>query len=68
VPAAGVLLELDRAGIPFSVEESWTFMFGTSRRPTGDEDGEVWFVETPPAPGPRLLAENGKTKLYASPR
>jgi 4-amino-4-deoxy-L-arabinose transferase-like glycosyltransferase len=68
VPAAGALLELDRAGIPFSVEEDWTFMFGASRRPAGDEDGTVWFVETPPEPDLRLLAENGKTKLYATPR
>lgn len=67
VHAAGALLELDRLGIPFSVEEDWTVMFGASRRPAGDEDGTVWFVETPPEPGLRLLAENGKTKLYASP-
>jgi hypothetical protein len=68
VPAAGALLELERAGIPFSVEDDWAFMFGAGRRATGAEDGEVWFVEEPPLPGLRLLAEAGKTKLYAAAR
>ena len=68
VPAAGALLEVERAGIDYAVEEDWTVMFGRNRRATGAEDGTVWFVETAPAPGLRPLAEAGKTKLYAAPR
>jgi hypothetical protein len=67
VPAAGSLLELERAGIAYAVEENWAFMFGPNRRATGGEDGEVWFVEQPPRADLRLLAEAGKTKLYAAP-
>jgi hypothetical protein len=40
-------------------------MFGRNRRASGAENGTVWFVETAPASGLRLLAEVGKTKLYA---
>jgi hypothetical protein len=68
VPASGALLELERAGIDYAVEEDWTVMFGRNRRANGSEDATVWFVETAPAPGLRLLAETGKTKLYAAPR
>jgi len=64
VPAAGALLELERSGIPFAVEKDWTVMFGRSRRATGAEDGEVLFTEET-RPDRRLLAESGKTKLYA---
>ncbi|MGA7993021.1 MAG: hypothetical protein WCC53_16455 [Thermoanaerobaculia bacterium] len=66
-PAAGALLELERAGVAYAVEEDWAFMFGPNRRATGAEDGTVWFDEKTPAPGLRLLAESGKTKLYAVP-
>ena len=68
VPAAGTLLELERTGVEYAVEEDWTVMFGRNRRPNGTEDGTVWFVEKAPAPDLRLLAESGKTKLYAAPR
>ena len=67
VPAAGVLLELERAGIDYAVDEDWTVMFGRNRRATGVEDGAVWFVEEEPAPLMRLLAAAGKTKLYGRP-
>jgi 4-amino-4-deoxy-L-arabinose transferase-like glycosyltransferase len=67
VPAAGALLELERNGADYAVEENWTVMFGRNRRATGAEDGTVWFVETAPAPDLKLLAESGKTKLYAAP-
>jgi hypothetical protein len=39
--AAGVLLELDRAGTPFAVEDSWLSMFPQNFEATGDEDAEV---------------------------
>ena len=67
VPAAGALLELERAGIDYAVEEDWTVMFGRNRRATGAEDGAVWFVEKEPAPLMRLLAAAGKTKLFGRP-
>ncbi len=66
IHAAGVLLELERDGIPFSVEEDWTVMFGRNRRPKGDEDGVVWFSEVPP-PGATALGAFGKTGLWAMP-
>jgi len=34
--AAGVLLQLQKRGFPFSVEEGWWFMFGPPARPNGD--------------------------------
>ena len=39
--AAGVLLELDRAGVPFAVERSWLPMFPQTFAPTGDEDVDI---------------------------
>ena len=39
--AAGVLLELDRAGAAFAVEDSWLPMFPQNFQVTGDEDAEV---------------------------
>ena len=44
--AAGVLLELDRAGVPFAVEESWMPMFPQSFAANGDEDAELAFADT----------------------
>lgn len=67
VPAAGALLELERDGVSWAVDEDWVVMFGKSRRATGAEDGDVWFTEEP-RPGLGLLAESGKTKLYAAAR
>ena len=43
---AGVLLELDRAGVPFAVEESWMPMFPQSFAANGNEDAELAFVDT----------------------
>jgi hypothetical protein len=39
--AAGALLELDRAGVPFAVEHSWLPMFPQTFTATGDEDAEI---------------------------
>jgi hypothetical protein len=39
--AAGAVLELNRAGIPFAVERSWLPMFPQSYAPGGDEDVEI---------------------------
>ncbi len=64
MPAAGALLELERGGLAYAVEEDWTVMFGRNRRATGAEDGAVLFTEEP-RPDLKLLAESGKTKLYA---
>ena len=54
VPAAGVFLNLHKAGIPFAVEEEWWPMFGRSFRPNGKE-------------GPRLvLGDSSLDAAYAS--
>jgi hypothetical protein len=39
--AAGILLDLDRAGVRFAVEESWQSMFLDVFQRTGDEDAEL---------------------------
>jgi len=41
--AAGALLELDRAGVPFAVERSWMPMFPASFGESGEEDAELVF-------------------------
>ncbi len=64
VQAAGALLELERGGLAYAVEEDWTVMFGRNRRATGAEDGAVLFTEEA-RPELALLASSGKTKLYA---
>ncbi len=66
-PAAGALLELERDGVSWAVDEDWAVMFGKGRRATGAEDGDVWFTEEA-RPGLNPLAESGKTKLYAAAR
>lgn len=54
VPAAGVFLNLHKAGIPFAVEEDWWPMFGRTFRPNGKE-------------GPRLvLGDSSLDAAYAS--
>lgn len=37
VPAAGLILDLYKAGLPFAVQEDWWFMFGRSFRQDGRE-------------------------------
>jgi hypothetical protein len=39
--AAAMLLELDRLGVPFAVEESWMPMFPNAFAASGEEDAEV---------------------------
>jgi hypothetical protein len=54
VPAAGVFLNLHRAGVAFAVEEEWWPMFGRSFRPNGKE-------------GPRLvLGDSSLDAAYTS--
>jgi len=44
--AAGILLELDRAGVKFAVEESWQSMFPDGFERTGDEDAELTIADS----------------------
>ena len=56
--AAGVLLQLQKRHIPFSVEEGWWFMFGPPARPAGNhaDDDRLIFA------GPELrLRLNGRS-------
>jgi hypothetical protein len=39
--AAGILLELDRAGVSFAVEEGWQSMFPAGFERNGNEDAEL---------------------------
>jgi hypothetical protein len=60
--AAGVLLETDRSGIPFAVEDSWKPMFPPSLAPNGQEDAEIAFgngdehLQRTSIPGSELIA------------
>jgi hypothetical protein len=60
--AAGALLELDRAGVPFAVEYSWLPMFPQSFAATGDEDAEITISNEDRH---RLLAERPGNVLIA---
>jgi hypothetical protein len=53
--AAGVLLQLQKRHIPFTVDEGWSFMFGEPARPSGDrtEAGTLIFA------GPELAVRLG---------
>jgi hypothetical protein len=42
--AAGVLLQFQKRGIAFGVEEGWWFMFGPPTRPSGQETSTVIFA------------------------
>jgi len=70
VPAAGVFLNLHKAGIPFAVEEAWWPMFGRAFRPTGREDVRVVLGDLSldgalgPRPDHRFVARSGDTTVY----
>ena len=58
--AAGVLLQLQKRGIAFGVEEGWWFMFGAPTRPSGQETSTLIFA----APEMRLrLREDADHEL-----
>jgi hypothetical protein len=42
--AAGVLLQFQKRGTPFAVDDAWTFMFGDSAAPRGDEASVLTFA------------------------
>jgi hypothetical protein len=71
--AAGVLLELYKDGVPFSVERAWQFMFGPQFAPNAT-DGVVVFGDASyeaiarDAPGCALLAESNGTYVFGSRR
>lgn len=67
--AAGVVLQLHKAGIPLAVDDRYLFMFTETFLATGVEDVEFLFTnaaldesETPPY---RLVARHGMTFVYA---
>lgn len=50
--AAGVGLQLERAGHPLHVDAEWTFLFGTRRRETGHEQAALVVAGSDPASWP----------------
>lgn len=70
---AGVLLELYKDGVPFSVEEAWQFMFGAHFRPRRPADvflvfGDARYEELArDVPGCALLAQSSDTYIFGSP-
>src|SRR4029079_17111056 len=43
--AAGIVLALQRSGLPIAVEPKWIFMYGTPLAATGSEDCEIVFAD-----------------------
>jgi hypothetical protein len=69
--AAGIVLQLHRAGRPVSVESPWLYMFGKRFAPDGDEDGSLIFTTTSAGPAGvvltkahRRIATYGDVTLY----
>jgi hypothetical protein len=48
--AAGALLQIDKARMPFAVDDRWAPMFGEAFRATGNEDGEATITGSPLQP------------------
>ena len=66
--AAGVVLQLHKAGIPLAVDDRYLFMFTEAFLATGVEDVEYLFTSTAPDvsenPPYRLVARQGMTFVY----
>jgi hypothetical protein len=68
--AAGVLLQLQKRGIPFGVEEGWWFMFGPPARPSGGETSTLIFaapemrVRLQDSVAHELLAERDRVSIF----
>jgi hypothetical protein len=62
--AAAILLELDREGIAYAVEDDWNSMFPDRFRAIGDEDAEVWLAAT--GRRPELARRRGNVTIDAS--
>jgi hypothetical protein len=69
--AAGVLLQLQKRHIPFSVEEGWWFMFGPPARPAGNHAADDRLIFAGPelrirlnsSSGVEVLAERDRTSI-----
>ncbi len=59
--AAGVLLQLQKQGIPFAVEKDWISMFTAAVAPEGDETSVLTFAG--PERRHRLLSEPGQESI-----
>ncbi len=55
--AAGVTLQMQKAGVPFAVYSAWLPMYSEHARATGDEGTALWIAGTQAAR--RLVAEGG---------
>ena len=68
--AAGVLLQLQKRGMPFGVEEGWWFMFGSPARPSGQETSTLIFaapemrVRLQDRADHELLAERDRASIF----
>ncbi len=70
VPAAGLVLQLEKNAFAPAVEDDWVFMFGSERRSTGREGCAVALTDEPLAaelskrPDHALLARAGELSLF----
>ena len=62
--AAGVIVQLQKAGVSFAVEPTWLPMFSSAVRPTGDETTVLAFAREPLAQ--ELLTDSGYDKVGVS--
>jgi hypothetical protein len=69
VPAAGVILELDRAGMAFAIDEEWRPMFGRGYARDGREDAVMLFADGGPdeRTGAELVARTGAISVWVFP-
>jgi hypothetical protein len=69
VAAAGVVLELDRAGIAFAIDEDWRPMFGRGYGRDGREDAVVLFADrgSDERAGGKLVARAGAISVWLFP-
>jgi hypothetical protein len=61
--AAGVLLQLQKRNIPFTVEEGWWFMFGPPMRPAGGPPATATLMFAGPELAVRLAGQPGLETL-----
>ena len=59
---AGIVLILEKSGVPVTIESDWVFMFGRPLEENGDEDAEVIFAD---AARRKLVLDEGRHTILA---
>jgi hypothetical protein len=59
---AGIVLILEKSGVPVTIESDWVFMFGRPLEENGEEDAEVIFAD---AARRKLVLDEGRHTILA---